>query len=99
MLFRSDVQYVLPGHGPSGGREILTGQRAFMIALHKAVQDAVKQGKKLDDIVKKDGDKLSTTIVLPEDVKNWVGDGFAGQVRDAYEEITQHKPHGDIAHQ
>jgi cyclase len=94
-----DVQYVLPGHGPSGGREILTGQRAFMIALHKAVQDAVKQGKKLDDIVKKDGDKLSTTIVLPDEVKNWVGDGFAGQVRDAYEEIAQHKPHGDIAHQ
>jgi cyclase len=94
-----DVQYVLPGHGPSGGREILTGQRAFMIALHKAVQDAVKHGKKLDDIVKKEGDKLSTTIVLPDEVKNWVGGGFAGQVRDAYEEIAQHKPHGDIAHQ
>jgi hypothetical protein len=31
-------------------------------------------------------------------VKNWVGDGLPDQVRDAYEEITQHKPHGDIPH-
>ncbi len=31
-------------------------------------------------------------------VKTWVGSGLAAQVRDTYEEITQHKPHGDIAH-
>jgi hypothetical protein len=35
-------------------------------------------------------------IELPETVKNWVGDDLAAQVRDAYEEISQHKPHGDI---
>src|SRR5258708_1974689 len=93
-----NVEHVLPGHGPSGGREILTGQRAFMIELHKAVEGAIKQGKKIDDIFKKDGAKLSTTITLPETVKTWVGSGLAAQVRDTYEEITQHKPHGDIAH-
>src|SRR5579859_7820040 len=56
-----DVEHVLPGHGPSGGREILSGQRAFMLELHKSVEAAVKQGKKLDDIVKKDGSKLTTS--------------------------------------
>jgi glyoxylase-like metal-dependent hydrolase (beta-lactamase superfamily II) len=94
-----DVAYVLPGHGGSGGKELLEGQRQFMLELHNAVAAAVKQGKKLDDIVKKDGDKLvSTSIQLPGSVQNWVGDGLPGQVRDAYEEITQHKPAGDLPH-
>ena len=94
-----DVEHVLPGHGGPGGKEILEGQARFMIELHKAVESAVKQGKKLDDIVTKQGDKLvSTSIRLPDSVKNWVGDGLPEQVRDAYEEISQHKPHGDIPH-
>ena len=94
-----DVEHVLPGHGGPGGKEILEGQARFMIELHKAVESAVKQGKKLDDIVTKQGEKLvSTSIRLPDGVKNWVGDGLPDQVRDAYEEITQHKPHGDIPH-
>jgi glyoxylase-like metal-dependent hydrolase (beta-lactamase superfamily II) len=90
--------HVLPGHGGPGGKEILDGQGRFMVELHRAVETAVKQGKKLDDVVKKDGDKLTTTIQLPDSVKNWVGDGLGDQVHDAYEEITQHKPHGDIPH-
>ena len=94
-----DVQHVLPGHGAPGGTEVLNGQAQFMTELHSAVQAAIKSGKKLDDIVKKDGAKLvSTTIRLPDGVKNWVGEGLAAQVRDAYEEISQHKPHGDVAH-
>jgi len=94
-----DVAHVLPGHGGPGGKEILDGQARFMTELHAAVQAAVKQGKKLDDIVKKQGDKLvSTSIQLSAGVKNWVGDGLPDQVRDTYDEITQHKPHGDIPH-
>jgi len=94
-----DVAHVLPGHGGPGGKELLAGQAKFMTELHSAVMAAVKQGKKLDDIVKKQGDKLvSTSIQLPAGVKNWVGEGLPDQVRDAYDEITQHKPHGDIPH-
>jgi cyclase len=48
-----DVTHVLPGHGGPGGKEILEGQARFMTELHSAVQAAVKRGKKLDDIVKK----------------------------------------------
>jgi glyoxylase-like metal-dependent hydrolase (beta-lactamase superfamily II) len=94
-----DIQHVLPGHGAPGGTEVLKGQAQFMTELHSAVQAAIKSGKKLDDIVKKEGTKLvSTTIQLPDTVKNWVGDGLPDQVRDAYEEIAQHKPHGDVPH-
>ncbi len=92
------VEHVLPGHGSAGGKEILEGQGRYMIELHKAVADAVKQGKKLDDLVKKDGKKLTASIQLPDSVKNWVGDGFATQVQDAYQEITQGKPVGAIPH-
>ena len=94
-----NVDHVLPGHGGPGGKEILEGQGLFMTELHKAVASAVKQGKKLNDIVKMDGDRLvSTNIQLPDSVKNWVGEGLPDLVRDTYEEITQHKPHGDIPH-
>jgi len=94
-----DVVHVLPGHGGPGGKEVLEGQSRFMSELYRAVESQVRQGKKLDDIVKKEGDKLvSTSIRLPDNVKNWVGDDLPTQVRDAYEEITQHRPIGDLPH-
>ena len=43
--------HVLPGHGQSGGPEILEGQAKFMTELHKAVDDAIKPGKKLEEVV------------------------------------------------
>jgi hypothetical protein len=70
-----------------------------MLEMHKAVEAAANSGKKLDDIVKKDGTKLvSTSIKLPDSVKNWVGPDFPQQVTDTYNEITQHKPAGDLPH-
>jgi len=85
-----DVEHVLPGHGPSGGKEILTGQRAFMIELHKAVEAAIKDGKKLDDLAK--------GVQLPDSVKTWVGPSLVAQVKDTYNEITSKKPAGDLPH-
>jgi cyclase len=93
-----DVEHVLPGHGPAGGRDVMVGQRAFMIELHKAVQAAINSGKKLDDLVKKEADKQVATIQLPDGVKNWVGPGFAGQVKDAYNEIVNKKAIADQPH-
>ena len=94
-----NVDHVLPGHGPSGGKEILVGQRAFMIELHQAVAAAIKAGKKLDDLVKTEGKKSTTSIQLSAAVKNWVGDGLPGQVKDTYNEIANKKPIGDQPHQ
>jgi cyclase len=81
------VKTVLPGHGVPGGPEVMAGQARFMLELRKAVQSAVDQGKKPADLAK---------LQLPDSVKNWVGDDLAGQAKDAYEEITQGKPHGEI---
>jgi len=91
---RLDIQYVLPGHGEPGGKELLEGQLQFMNDLHKAVDNAIKQGKKLENIVT----GATTSITLPDNVKNWVGKSLASQVKDAYEEISQKKPHGDLPH-
>ena len=93
-----DVATVLPGHGVPGSREVLLGERQFIDELEKAVQAAVKAGKKLEDLVVKDGDKLTgAKIQLPETVKNWVGDFFPGQIEVVYKEITLGKPHGEIS--
>jgi len=92
-------KFVLPGHGPSGGPEILAGQARFMTELLKAAEQAVKQGKKLEDIVTmKDGKPVSTSIQLPGSVQNWVGSSLPTQVMHAYNEVAQKKPAGDLPH-
>lgn len=94
-----DVAQVLPGHGGPGGKAVLAGEAQFMTELYKAVKASVDQGKKLQDLVKMKGDKpVSASLQLPAGVQNWVGDFLAAQVKDTYEEITQHKPHGDLPH-
>jgi len=94
-----NVEHVLPGHGGSGGKEILSGQRAFMIELHKAVQAAAASGKKLDDLVKTTNGKRTASISLPDAVKNWVSaDSLPDQVKDAYNEVTSGKAAGDLPH-
>jgi cyclase len=87
------VTHVLPGHGPAGGEEILRGQKEFILALYHAVKSEVDQGKKLGDMVTLDdkGRPRSTTIQLPDAVKNWVGHNLAGQVQDVYNKITKHE--------
>ncbi|MEO8593757.1 MAG: MBL fold metallo-hydrolase [Candidatus Solibacter sp.] len=85
--------HVLPGHGPSGGPELLEGQVRFLNDLRRAVDNAIKSGKKFEEVLPEPG---KTTITLPKDDKNWVGNGLATQVKDTWEEIVQKKPHGDI---
>ena len=83
------VKFVLPGHGVSGGKELLTGQDQFMTELFKAVKDGVAQGKKLEDL------QASTQLSMA--VNQWVGDPLLKQqIKAAYDEVTQHKPRGDI---
>ena len=83
------VKYVLPGHGLPGGRDLLTGQDQFMTELLKAVKDGVSQGKKVED--------LQSSIQLSMAVTAWVGEALLKQqIKAAYDEITQHKPHGEI---
>jgi len=85
---RLKIKQVLPGHGVPGDVQILAGQERFMTELNKAVRAAISEGKKLEDI--------QASLQLPDAVKNWVGDPLKNQIKDAYEEITQKKPHGEI---
>src|SRR5580704_136302 len=81
-----NVDHVLPGHGPAGGKEVMAGQRAFMIELRKAAQSAVQGGKKIGDLVKTESGKQIANIQLPDSVKNWVGGDLGAQFTDAYNE-------------
>jgi cyclase len=81
-------QHVLPGHGASGGSEILAGQRQFMVDLHDAVAAQSKLGRKPE----------ASDIKLPDSDKNWIGGPFKAQVEDAYNEVMQGKPAGDLPH-
>ncbi len=85
-----DVAHVLPGHGPAGGKEIMSGQLEFFVELRKAVEKAAKSGQKPDEI--------AASLHLPDSVKNWVGGSLKAQVKDAYNEFEQHKPAGDLPH-
>jgi len=83
------VKFVLPGHGVAGGRDLLTGQAQFMTELYRAVKDGVDQHKKVED--------LQASVHLSNAVSAWVGEGsLKGQIRDAFDEISQGKPRGEI---
>ena len=102
-----DVEIVLPGHGPPGGKDLLAGQIEFFEELYKAVEAGVKAGKKRDDLVTmKDGRAVATTIQLPKHLMEkyvfdapklpWQISRFPTQVMCTYEEIAQGKPYGEI---
>ena len=83
------VKFVLPGHGVPGGRELIAGQEQFMAELYKAVKAGVDQGKPVED--------LQASVSLPVSVSNWVSEAsLKRQIKDAYDEIKQEKPRGDL---
>ncbi len=76
------VEHVLPGHGPAGGVEMMANQRLFFIELHNRVAAAVKQGKKIEDLVKKEGGREVSTIAMPSTVRTWVTALVVNSTRD-----------------
>lgn len=80
--------HVLPGHGPAGGLEVLTGQQDFLRDLYSAVGKAIQQGQKPEQM----------NIQLPAKDSNWVPTWLIRDVVATYEEITQGKPHGALPH-
>ena len=85
------VKYVLPGHGVMGGRELITGQAQFMTELYKAVKDGVDQHKPVE--------ALQASIQMPLAVTNWTAEAsLKRQIKDAFDEISQGKPRGDLPH-
>lgn len=95
---RLDIDTVLPGHGPPGTKNLLTMQKQFILELRQRVREAVRSGKKLEDLVTLQGGRpAATSVKLPEAVQNWVGaDTLPAQVEVVYKEMTLGKPHGEI---
>lgn len=81
--------HVLPGHGEAGGKEILEGQRQFLLDLYNAVKAQVDAGKTLAEI----------HVELPERDRNWAPKDLAWDIEANYTEITQHKPAGAVEHE
>ena len=83
------VKSVLPGHGPMAGREILSGQAQYMTELYKAARAAAAQGKSDAD--------LQSSVQMPDSLNTWVTEGsLKRHVKDAFDEIKQGKPRGDL---
>jgi len=85
--------HVLPGHGPSGGPEILTGQQAFLRDLYQAVKVDLGNGEKPAEM----------KITLPPPADNWVPharpDLWQQDIDTVYLELTSHAPAGSLPHQ
>ena len=80
--------HVLPGHGDSGGSEILAGQRQFLLDLYNAVATQARQGKTPPQM----------HIQLPLRDQNWIPKDLPRDVEITYQEITQHQPAGALPH-
>jgi cyclase len=81
--------HVLPGHGDSGGLEILTGQQTFLEDLYSAVKQQVDAGKTLAQI----------SVTLPGQDRNWIPTDLTQDVAITYAEITRRQPAGALPHE
>jgi glyoxylase-like metal-dependent hydrolase (beta-lactamase superfamily II) len=77
-----DLESVVPGHGKSGGKELLQQQREFLECLVKAVRAAADAGKTEDQAARE--------VSLPAPYKGWrnAQDWLAPNVRLIYRELT-----------
>lgn len=92
-----DVERVLPGHGGPAGPELIDGQQRFFEEINQAVEAVFQQKKPMSEVVTvENGRGVKTTIEVSDAVQNWVGDGFAEQVRVRWAELDEGKPHGEI---
>lgn len=83
------IKFVLPGHGPMGGHEVLAGQQQFLRELYQAVKKAADKGESLEVI--------QASLKLPSSVSNWVSEAsLKRQAADVYEEIKAGKPRGEL---
>jgi cyclase len=82
-------EHILPGHGPQGGPEILTGQQRFLRDLYAAVNEQVRAGKSLAEI----------HLTLPEADRNWIPADLTLDIEATWNEITHHAPAGSLPHE
>lgn len=76
---------IIPGHGKSGGPEILRGQIEYFIAMQQSVAAQVKAGSTQNQLKVPD---------LAANLKQWAGDGVNAQLATFFTEATTRKPAG-----
>jgi len=78
-----DFDIVLPGHGPlaRNGKQVLAGQKQFLMELRKQVQAAVEAKKSLQE--------TQRGIQIPSSLNNWLGQGLPAQIEHVYREMTR----------
>jgi cyclase len=80
---------ILPGHGPSGGAEILIGQRRFLADLYSAVEAQATQGRMPSQM----------SISLPEFDRNWIPKDLSQDIEATFLEIRGRVPAGSLPHE
>jgi len=81
---------VLPGHGDSGGMEILRGQAQFLRDLYEDVAKSVREHKTAQ--------QATADLKMPPEDANWVRSDMAQDVGIVYAEIKAGKPAGALPH-
>jgi phosphoglycerate dehydrogenase-like enzyme/glyoxylase-like metal-dependent hydrolase (beta-lactamase superfamily II) len=74
-----DVDVVVPGHGPLGGRRLLAEQREYIEALRGHVAAGLAEKKSLED--------LAASVKVPEAVQKYAGGGLRQQVAKVRSEM------------
>jgi phosphoglycerate dehydrogenase-like enzyme/glyoxylase-like metal-dependent hydrolase (beta-lactamase superfamily II) len=75
-----DVKWVLPGHGPVAGKDLLEKQKRYFVDLRKQVQEGIQADKSVADIV--------AGVSMPW-YKEWTGVTPPGDnIRHVYSELT-----------
>jgi phosphoglycerate dehydrogenase-like enzyme/glyoxylase-like metal-dependent hydrolase (beta-lactamase superfamily II) len=75
-----DIKYVLPGHGPIAGKDLLERQKHYFVELRRQVKQGIEDGKQLADIRK--------AIDMPW-YKEWTTvSPAAANVEHVYNELT-----------
>jgi cyclase len=77
---------VCPGHGGSGGSEVLDNQQRYFVELRKEVKKLVDAKKKPEE-VKAAVDEIKASLQKQEAVARYIGGMFAAQVEKAYTEM------------
>lgn len=77
-----DFDIIVPGHGPLAmhGKEVLHGQKQFLVELRNQVRALLDAHKSLEEIKK--------SVHLPDSVQNWVGSSLPSQIEQVYKEMT-----------
>ncbi len=77
---------VCPGHGPTGGPEMLEAQQRYFVTLSKEVKNLVNAGKNSAE-VKAAIEGIKTTLRKDETIARYLGGMFESQVEKIYVEM------------